>query len=149
MRTRRTVEKLRGHREGARQPRAALLALLLAWVSGCLPFGTPRIEDASAPRQYASAARPHPRCEPMVELIRSVAQANRPYREVASLSANCYPGVPSECERQLLERACQLRAEAIILTDSKSEGTPPGATKDSRVSRHAIAVRWTSGSKQP
>ena len=156
MQTRRAriVGKLRGHFARAQPRRGVPLVLVLAWLVGCrsfgtLPFGTPRIEDSSAPRQYVSATRPQARCEPLVELLRSVAQANRPYREVASLSANCYPGVPTECERLLLDRACQLRADAVILMESRSEGTPPGAAKDSRVSRSAIAVRWTSGGGVP
>lgn len=111
--------------------------------SGCVPLGTPRLEDASAPGQYMAAAKPSKRCEPEVEVVRSRAGANRPYREVANLSANCYPGVLSECERQLLERACELRASAIILTEAQSGGSPPGGTTDSRVVRSAIAVRWT------
>jgi hypothetical protein len=81
-----------------------------------------------------------------VEVVRSVAEANRPYREVANLSANCYPGVLSQCERRLLDRACELKADAIILTEAKAGGSSPGGTTDSRVVRSALAVRWTESS---
>lgn len=90
--------------------------------------------------------RPQKLCATEVEVVRSVAEANRPYREVANLSANCYPGVPTECERRLLDRACELDADAIILTEARTGGTPPGASADSRVVRSALAVRWTEPS---
>lgn len=114
------------------------------WLTACVPLATPHIQDAPAPGQYMAAARPRPSCEPAVELVRSQAEANRPYREVASLSATCYPGVPTVCERKLLDRACELEANAVILIEPKGSGTPPGATSDSMVSRSAIAVRWTT-----
>jgi hypothetical protein len=115
-------------------------------VLACITIGcaTPRIEDALAPSQYRKAAKPHELCAPEVELVRAPSLAKRPYREVANLSATCYPGVPSVCERQLLDRACELRAHAIILTESQAGGTPMGGTKDSRVAQSAIAVKWTT-----
>ncbi len=124
-------------------PTPALLAALLAFVCAGVGCATPRLEDALAPRQYREAARPHELCAPEVELVRSASQVNRPYREVANLSATCYPGVPSVCERHLLDRACELRANAIILTETQAGGTPMGGAKDSRIARSAIAVRWT------
>jgi hypothetical protein len=114
--------------------------------AGCVPLGLGRFEDSSAPREYQSALRSHEQCAPEVEVVRSVGEANRPYREVANLSANCYPGVLSECERRLVERACELKAHAIILTATKGGGTPLGGTTDSRVTRSALAVRWVEPS---
>lgn len=117
---------------------------MLVLVCVCLGCATPRIDDALAPSQYRRAATAHELCAPEVELVRTPSLANRPYREVASLSATCYPGVPSVCERQLLDRACELRANAIILTESQAGGTPMGGTKDSRIAQSAIAVKWTA-----
>lgn len=128
---------------------AKSLAVLGLALAGCFPFGTPRIQDSSARHDYRSALRSHELCAPEVELVRSIAQANRPYREVANLSAVCYPGVLSECERRLLERACELKADAIILTEAKAGGTPPGGATDSRVSHSALAVRWLQPSDEP
>lgn len=116
-------------------------------VAGCTPLGFHRVQEATAPREYRAALRPHELCAPEVEVVRSVADANRPYREVANLSANCYPGVLSLCEQRLLDRACELNADAIILTEPKAGGTPPGGTTDSRVVRSALAVRWTEPSR--
>lgn len=132
-----------GHRRLERTLAACAVLALVSTVSACLPFGFQRAADVSAPREYRSAMRAHELCAPEVELVPSVAQANRPYREVANLSANCYPGVISECERRLLERACELKAHAIILTEAKAGGASPGGTTDSRVVRSALAVRWT------
>lgn len=110
--------------------------------ASCIPLGNGRPEDSTAPQEYRASMQPRELCAPEVELVRSPSSANRPYREVASISASCYPGVLSECERRLLDRACELKAQAIILTDAKAEGAPPGGTTDSRVVRSAIAVRW-------
>jgi hypothetical protein len=118
-------------------------------MASCIPLGNGRPEDSTAPQEYRASMRPRELCAPEVELIRSASSANRPYREVASLSASCYPGVLSECERRLLDRACELKAQAIILTEGKAEGAPPGGTTDSRVVRSAIAVRWVEPALLP
>jgi hypothetical protein len=120
----------------------ALLVLISAGVAvSCL--ATPRPEDASAPREFFhQAKRPRSSCEPAVEVVRSVAEANRPYREVATLSASCYPGTPRLCEDRLAERACELKADAVILMDPTSEGTPPGSSGQSEISMSGRAVRW-------
>lgn len=123
--------------------------ILLLLCLGSASCATPRIEDALAPSQYREAAQPHALCTPEVELVRTPSLANRPYREVANLSATCYPGAPTVCERQLLDRACELRANAIILIESRADGTPIGGTKDSRVEKAAIAVKWTDPQPAP
>jgi hypothetical protein len=102
---------------------------------------TPRLEDASAPNDAYEQTRGAP-CEPPVELLRSESEARRPYRDVASLSASCYPGAPRLCENRLLARACELKADAVILRPSVPGGTPVGASKQSQISVDARAVRW-------
>lgn len=127
-------------------PSGSKVAKLVSMALGFLACATPRIQDSLAPGQYRTAARPHELCVPEVELVRSASGLNRPYREVASLSSVCYPGTPSVCERQLLDRACELRAHAVILTASQAGGTPPGGSVDSRIAQSAIAVRWVDPS---
>jgi hypothetical protein len=121
-----------------------LLSLGLAYcLTGCFAL-TPRNEDAPAPRDaYEQVTGSRPSCEPMVELLRSAAQTPRPYRELASLSATCSPGARELCERRLLERACQLRANAVILSPDTPGGTPPGASFLSQISVSGRAVRWS------
>ncbi len=110
---------------------------------GCLAL-TPRNEDAAAPRDaYEQVTGPRPACNPLVELLRSPAEARRPYRELASLSATCSPGARELCERRLLERACELRASAVILSPETPGGTPLGASTLSRISVSGRAVRWS------
>ena len=111
---------------------------------GCGFSGTPRPEDASAPRDYWAAAQtqtPAP-CSPKVEIL-TRAEVRRPYREIGSLSATCYPGAPTLCEQRLSARACVLHADALILNEPESGGTPPGASAQSQISLAARAVRWT------
>jgi hypothetical protein len=109
----------------------------------CIP--TPRPEDAPAPRDYfRQATAPKRRCEPAVEVLRSPAEARGNYKELASLSASCYPGTPRLCEDRLAERACELKADAIILMAPTAGGTPPNTSGQSEISMSARAVRWST-----
>lgn len=122
---------------------AALLLVLCSSRVSCL--ATPRPQDAPAPREYFRQTTEAPaQCDPPVEVLRSAAEANRPYREIATLSASCYPGTPRLCEDRLARRACERKADAIILMDSASGGTPPGSSGQSEISMSGRAVRWTS-----
>jgi hypothetical protein len=119
----------------------------LVWfgaLGGCVSLPTPRAEDASAPSDYlASANTAAATCAPEVELLRSAAEVRRPFRQLADLSATCYPGAPRVCENRLLARACELRADALVLNEATSGGTPPGASSQSRISLSGRAVRWS------
>lgn len=109
----------------------------------CLTLPTPRIEDASAPRDYyRQASLSEQSCDPPVEIVPSPSRARLAYREIASLSARCYPGSPRVCELRLAERACALKADAVILTEGTSDGTPPGGSQQSEISMYGRAVRW-------
>lgn len=120
------------------------LACLVACLVNCGYGLTPRTEDAAAPGDaYRQVLGPRPSCEPMVELLRSSAEARRPYREVGSLSATCSPGARELCERRLLERACELQASAVILSPDEPDGTPLGASTSSRIAVSGRAVRWS------
>ncbi|HET9931038.1 MAG TPA: hypothetical protein VFQ35_10135 [Polyangiaceae bacterium] len=124
--------------------KARALVLLCGCVAvSCL--ATPRPQDAPAPRDYFHQAKaPSSTCEPRVEVLRSAAEALRPYREVATLSASCYPGTPRLCEDRLAQRACELKADAVILMEPTSGGTPPGSSGQSEISMSGRAVRWNS-----
>lgn len=112
--------------------------------SGCISVPTPRAEDASAPSDYfASSNVATTACPREVELLRSAAEVRRPFRQLADLSATCYPGAPRVCENRLLARACELEADALVLSEATPGGTPPGASSQSRVSISGRAVRWS------
>lgn len=132
----------------ARSRRAAFAAcgsLTLA-TSGCGLMATPRPEDNAAPSEYynklKSPERTQSSCSPPVELLRSTSEALRPYDELATLSASCYPGTPSLCEDRLTQRACELKADAVILMQPTAGGTPPGSSTQSQISMSGRAVRW-------
>lgn len=77
-----------------------------------------------------------------MELVSAGTEAVRPYRELATLSANCYPGAPRVCEDQLKERACALHADAVILLGPEKGGSPPGASSRPQMAMSGRAVRW-------
>jgi hypothetical protein len=125
-------------------PGSLVLVCSLLGPSGCGYALTPRSVDAAAPGDaLEQAAGPRASCEPLVELLRSASAARRPYRELASLAATCSPGARELCERRLLERACELRASAVILSPDEPGGTPLGGSKLSRISVSGRAVRWS------
>jgi hypothetical protein len=136
-----------GDRSPSQGPRSKLAIVGAAWIlsaTACLGVVPPPVEDPAAFNDsYAQATSKPPACQPMVELLRSEGEARRPYREVANLSANCYPGTPQVCERRLLDRACELKADAVILKPAEPGGSPPGGSSQSRTSLGARAVRWT------
>jgi hypothetical protein len=115
-------------------------ALLL----GCGVTGTPRPQDAPAPRDFyaqlkgdddSACARP----------IRVFGEFDSvPEHEVvSSMSVTCSPGALEVCERRLQSRACELEADAVILEKAGSSGAvPPGASSQSLISRGGQAIRW-------
>jgi hypothetical protein len=76
-------------------------------------------------------------------LLRSGSELIRPYQEVATVSATCYPGTPRLCEQRLTQRACELKADAVILVESTAGGTPAGSSTQSQIAMSGRAVRWT------
>ena len=124
-----------------------ILALALAG-SGCggslldVPLTSDR--EAPPPREYFELAkRPTaPACDPPIQIVRDAAETGRPYRELATISASCYPGTPAVCEARLKERACELHADAIILLEAQKGGSPPGASHQPQIVSSARAVRW-------
>jgi hypothetical protein len=120
-------------------------ALALGVTLGCSSLVlTPRAEDSHAPSEYLAEVRaPAQRCNPPVELLRSAAEVQRPFTELASLSASCYPGTPAVCEQLLLQHACDRQADAVILMPAQAGATPLGASGQSQVSMSGRAVRWT------
>jgi hypothetical protein len=120
--------------------RLTLISLVL---TGCNFMATPRIEDAPAPRDYYRLARPSERkCSRDVSILRADQVGGRPYQELRSLSATCYPGTPGVCEQTLLERACELEADALLVLEPQALGAPAGASTQSLSSMTARAVRW-------
>ena len=111
---------------------------------GCFA-GTPRIQDAPAPRDfYKQVTEKEAPCDHPVKLLPAGAQPGRRYREIASLSATCSPGAIELCERRLKERACVLGADALLLTESESGANPAAIPMQSQVSRSARALQWES-----
>jgi hypothetical protein len=123
-----------------------LLAALSALLCGCgaTPALTPRLEDASAPPDYLRALRPHEsKCHPEVPVLDADEVEGRASDEVSTISATCYPGAPEACKRTLADRACELKADAVILSEPVAGGSPPGASGQSQMSLSGRAVRWT------
>jgi len=116
-------------------------AILVGCAGG--PVLTPRSEDAAAPRDfYHSLVPAEPQCKRDVPVLEAAEVGGRAYHEVSALSATCSPGSPSVCRQQLRERACELNADALILEESSSGGTPPGASGQSQTAMSARAVTW-------
>ena len=112
-------------------------------LAGCNYMATPRIEDAPAPRDYYRLAKPKERkCSRDVPLLNADQVGGRPYQEIKTISATCYPGTPGVCEQTLLERACELEADALLVREPSASGSPPGANSQSSTSMTALALRW-------
>jgi len=126
----------------------ATLGALGALSSACAggPALTPRLEDASAPHDFYKALNPGERkCKRDVPVLHENEVGDRKYHEVSAISATCYPGAPNVCQQTLRERACELKADALILSESPEGGaTPPGASGQSAVSVSARAVNWAA-----
>jgi len=125
----------------------ALIGLMLA---GCNYMATPHIEDAPAPKDYFRLAKPSKRqCPRDVPILQANQAGGRPYQELKTLSATCYPGTPGVCEQTLLERACEIDAEALLMVDPQALGSPAGASTQSQVSMTARALRWKPAEPLP
>ena len=127
------------HRALAARRMIALVASLA--VSACIT--TPRPEDAQATREFLSVDTYREKeCDHPVAMIPAGAPTGRPRRELANISATCYPGSLWLCERRLKERACALGADAVLLTDAEPGPNPAGGSRLSQVSQSGRAVRW-------
>jgi hypothetical protein len=120
--------------------RCAVPMLLFA---SCNFMATPRIEDAPAPRDYYRLAKPSERkCSRDAPILGANQVGGRAYQELSTLSATCYPGTPGVCEQALLERACELDADALLVLEPRALGSPAAASTQSLTSMTAQAVRW-------
>lgn len=114
--------------------RAAIAVLLIA---GC------RVEDTPAWDDSIAQLKPMPECDHPVEVIEAGRTLVRAHRSIASMSATCSPGSPRVCKQTLLRRACELKADALVIDKSAGSGgqwQDPGYTLKP-MSAHAI--RWT------
>jgi hypothetical protein len=113
-------------------------------VGACIA-GTPRLQDAPAPRDFfKQVSEKEAPCARPVKLLPAGALPGRPYREIASLSATCSPGSIELCERRLKERACTLGADALLLSEGEPGANPAALPMQSLVSRSARALQWES-----
>jgi len=128
-------------RSPLRLPFCVLLQLTPA-LDGC-GVATPRAQDAPAPLDfYKEATEKEKPCDRPVKVLPAGSSLGRPYREIASLSATCSPGSTELCERRLKERACELGADALLLSDAEPGPNPNNVPIQSLVSRNARALRW-------
>jgi hypothetical protein len=114
--------------------RSAIAALLIA---GCHVEDTPALDDSIA------QLNPIPECEHPVEVIESGRTLLRAHRSIASLSAMCSPGTPRVCKQMLLRRACELKADALVIDKHAGSG---GQWQDPAYTlkpMSAHAIRWT------
>jgi hypothetical protein len=120
-------------------PTGALVGLSL---TACSAMGVPRPQDSQAPHDFYAQLRPEgATCDREVAILPSSGASGRKYKELASISATCSPG-SQLCERRLKDRACELGADAVILTEPSSGPNPPGGSSQSLVSQSGRAVRW-------
>src|SRR6478609_935023 len=118
-------------------------SVIFILLAGCSVMATPRIEDAPAPSDYYRLAKPSERkCKRDVPILQANQAGGRPYEELKTLSATCYPGTPGVCEQTLLERACELEADALLVLEPQALGSPAGANTQSSTSMTARALRW-------
>jgi hypothetical protein len=113
-------------------------------LAGLFPacLGTPRVQDAPAIQDYARQVHhPPKKCDHHIELHRSAPFDEGNYVAIATLSATCYPGAPAICEQSLIERACKLGADILIVVEASAGGTPTGASGQSLSSMSARAMR--------
>jgi hypothetical protein len=118
---------------------AAAVSLL-----GCGLAGTPRAQDAPAPRDFYAQLKPDdpPACRRPVRVFEPSASLPG-YQVMSSMSVTCSPGALDVCERRLRARACELQADAVILEEASGPaGVPPGASSQSLVTRGGRAIRW-------
>jgi hypothetical protein len=121
--------------------RAGLLLVVHA-LGGCWAL-TPRIEDATAPRDFYAQTQPSKsKCVREIAVFPPGALPARPHKDVASLSATCYPGALELCEQRMKDRACELGGDALLLLESTAGPNPAGASRQSLVARSGRAVRW-------
>jgi hypothetical protein len=125
--------------------RRAWLLLCLVGISssGCKYLFAPRPEDAPALKDFHSQLTrgEGPVCAHVISLLEP-GQVTRPYKVILSLSATCSPGSVQLCEDRLIERACRLGADAVVLDGVEDGASPPGASPQSLVSRGGRAIRW-------
>jgi hypothetical protein len=122
--------------------RFALAAFACPLVAACWA-ATPRPEDAHAPRDfYAQIHPPEAKCDRNIAMLPPGAMPGRAHKEVASLSASCSPGTIEVCEQRMKVRACELGADAVLLTEPGPGPNPVGASGQTLVSRSGRAIRW-------
>ncbi|HMI86770.1 MAG TPA: hypothetical protein VK550_21905 [Polyangiaceae bacterium] len=130
----------------SRRRRAFAIAVVtaLGTLGSCIA-GTPRLQDASAPRDfYKEVSEKEAACDRPVQLLPAGTLPGRRYRELASLSATCSPGSVELCDRRLKERACALGADAVLLGEGEPGASPAAIPMQSLVSRNARALKWQS-----
>ncbi len=124
------------------------VAVALVALCGCATtpndlLAAPSPDDSLALRDYYRELKPaQSKCHPAVPVLSAAEVGGRTYHEVGSLSATCYPGAPAVCKRTLSESACAHQADAAILIEPATGGSPPGASSQSQVSVSARAIRW-------
>ena len=126
------------------RPLERLIApFFLQLAMGSLCVGTPRMQDAPAPRDfYKEVSEKETPCDRPVSVVPAGSLPARPYREIANLSATCSPGSMDLCERRLKQRACELGADALLLEEAAGGPNPSAVPIQSLVSRNARALRW-------
>jgi len=118
--------------------RSIAVVILLA---GCSSMSEMHDADDFALRDSFAAVRAEKGCERPLEVISSASLIRRPYRQLASLSTSCSPGVPHLCERRLKERACALGADALVYQRNRGGVSYTGAVYN-EVSLDGRALRW-------
>ena len=89
---------------------------------------------------YQGAQKPH--CDNLIEALSSSAPVTRPYTTIASISVSCYYGATSACKRRLVERACDLGGDAVILEATEAKPAPTGILPQKEVTQSGKVIRF-------
>jgi hypothetical protein len=113
---------------------------VMALLAGCT---LDRVEDSAALRDSYKQLQAMPHCEHPIEVVDAELTTLRAHRTIASLSATCSPGSPRVCKQSLLERACELKADALIIEDRPPSGGPWQGSDHTLKPMSARALLWT------
>jgi hypothetical protein len=124
---------------------------LAAWIApvaiGCLP--DPKYNVATDPAVGAPPApfpsvwprwKPRADCPRGVSVVSSTQANGRRYRVVSQTSVTCGMAFGADCEERLVERACELGADAVVLSDDERGPKPMHDP-----TRSGLLVRWDDG----
>jgi hypothetical protein len=122
----------------------AWLSLTALALAACVkPTIAPSDDDPHARSEiYMTRTEPdRSPCERDVEVLKKSAVA-RFHERIASVSVTCEAYEKGACRDALVHRACELEADAVLLSDADFTGPARGVGNPRSRSLGGVAVRW-------